>query len=145
MLFAIVLLIAWAGWFFLTRITFYETGQILSVTRTGVVVADFPSEAQGRIQRGQSALLRFDDATEDQGEVIPSVVTDVTYQPQQERVQVELYILGDAIATASLQEDSTGQVEVKVEHVSPATLVMRAAGMSNDNSPPSLSPQNRSD
>ena len=142
---AVVLLIAWAGWFFLARITFYETGQIVSVTGEGIVVADFPPEALGRIQSGQSALLWFDSAAGDQAEAIPSVVIDVVNQAQEERVQVELYILGDAIAFVSLYEGSTGQAEVEVERISPASLVMRAAGLSTDSPSLALSPQDRPD
>jgi hypothetical protein len=43
------------------------------------------------------------------------------------------------------QDKLTGRVEVEVEHLSPATLVMRASGQFLDTPPVSLSPQNSSE
>jgi hypothetical protein len=144
-LLAVILLLAWAAWFFLARITFYETGQIVSVNRDGTVIADFGPGALGRIQSGQSASLKFNDVSGDLAQAIPSIVTDVASQVQEERVQVELYILGEAIALISSQDNLTGQVEVKVERISPATLVMRASGLSIDSPSLSTSPQGPAD
>ena len=54
---SIILLTAWAAWFFLARLTLYETGQIVGTTRRGTVVAALPLEASGKIRRGQLAIL----------------------------------------------------------------------------------------
>lgn len=144
-LIAVILLLAWAGWFFLARITFYETGQIVRVNRDGTIVADFGPGALGRLQRGQPAQLTFDNVSGDLAQTSPSIVIGVANQSQENRVQAELYILGDAIALAYLYDDLTGQVEVEVERISPATLVLRAAGLSTDSPAVSHSPQDLSE
>jgi membrane fusion protein (multidrug efflux system) len=125
----------------LARITFYETGQIVSVNRDGTVTANFDPGALGRVQSGQAALLHLNDVSQDLAEPIPSIVVSVTGQGQEEQIQVELYILGEAIALISPQDNLTGQVEVEVERISPATLVMRASGLSTDSPALSTSPQ----
>lgn len=140
--FAIVLLTAWAAWFFLARVTLYEISQTARVTKEGMVVADFPPEALGRIRPGQPALLRFGGDVGDQAGTIPAIVANVTNQAREGRVRVELFALVDAAFPGPLQEGLTGQVEIEVEHVSPATLVVRASGQFLDTPPISLSPQN---
>jgi hypothetical protein len=144
LLLAMALLIAWAAWFFLSSITLYEVSETARLTEDGMVVAIFSPEKLGRVQRGQLALLRLDAAVGEPTRAIPAIVTDVTNQAQEDQVQVELYLL-DGVALASLQEGLTGQVEVEVEHVSPATLVMRASGLFLDTPSLSLSPQDRPD
>jgi hypothetical protein len=137
-----VLLMAWVAWFFLARITIYETGQITSVTQAGQIVVDFPAEAHGRIQIGQSALLRFDGAVGDQLGAVPAVVYEVHTQGQDDPVQAELFALSSAVA---LYDDLAGQAEIEIERPSPADLVLRASGQLIDTPPISLSPQERSD
>ena len=140
LLFAMVLLAVWAAWFFLARITLYETSKTVRVTKGGIVVTDFPPEALGRIQRGQRALLRLDGAIGDQTGTIPAIVTNVTSQGEEGQVRVELFALVDA-TPIPLQDGLTGQVEIEVEYVSPAVLVMRASGQFLDTPQISLSPQ----
>ena len=145
LLLAMALLIAWAAWFFLARITLYETGQIVLTTKGGIVVADFSPEAPGRIQRGQPALLRLDGVIGDQAGAPPAIVTNVTNQAQEGRVWVELVAPVSAAFPVPLQDGLTGRVEIEVEHISPATFVMRASGQLIDTPPVSLSPQNSRD
>ena len=142
LLLAMALLIAWAAWFFLARITLHETGQIVLTTKGGLVVADFSPEALGRIQRGQPALLHLDGITGDQAGTTPAIVTSVTNQAQEGRVRVELFAPVSDVFPIPLQDGLTGQVEIEVEHISPATFVMRASGQFIDTPPVSLSPQN---
>ncbi len=139
LLFAMVLLGVWAAWFFLARITLYEASQTARITRGGMVLADFPPETLGRIRSGQLALLRLDGSIGDQVGTIPALVMDVV--DQEERVRVELYALVDGPTLVLLREGLTGRVEVEVEHVSAATLVMRAPGQFLDTPQVSLSPQ----
>ncbi len=142
---AIVLLVAWAGWFFLAQITIYETGQIVGLTSTGTVVANFPPEALGRIHRGQPAFLRPNVATENPIESIPAIVADVTNDDPDGRIQVELFALPSAASLAFLQNNPTGQVEIEVERLSPATLVMRASEQILDTPQVAPVPQDRLD
>ena len=142
LLVAMVFLIAWTAWFFLARITLYETSQAVSMTKRGMVVADFPPETLGRIQPGQPALLRFGGAARDQTGTIPAIVMNVIDQTPEGRVRVELVALG---VVAPYQDGLPSQVEIEVEHISPATLVMRASGQFVDTPPVSLSPQRAAD
>lgn len=141
---AIVLFTAWTIWFFLAQITLYETGQVVEVTREGLVVADFSSEALGRIRQGQFALLRFDvtDDEDQEAGAIPAVVMRITSQAQKDRGQVELFPLPEAASRMPFRENLKGRVDVEVEHLSPATLVMRASGQLLDTPPVSISPRN---
>ena len=132
---SIGLLTAWAAWFFLARITLYETGQIVGTTRRGTVVAVFPSEAAGKIRPGQPAVLRLQGTMVDQSVTLPGTVKDVTQKADQ--VRVELYVLQKPAAPINWQDRMTGQVEIAVDHVSPATLLTPPTGQFL--SPPAVS------
>jgi len=138
---SIGLLTAWAAWFFLAQIALYETGQIVGTTRRGTVVAQFPSPAAGQIRRGQSAILRLQGPLGDQSGTLPATVNDVTRRADQ--VRVELSVPQKMAAPINWQDRLTGQVEVVVDHVSPATLLTQPTGQLL--SPPvvSLSPSQR--
>ena len=146
-----VLLITWAAWFFLVPITVYETGHIVSTTAEGTVIADFPVDASGRIQPGQSAVIQLEAVLNNQTRKLSATVVNVSNQPQEDQIQIELYLQPNATARRALGTASqdfaslnlTGQVEVEVERVSPAVLVMRASGQFADTPTVSLSPQIR--
>jgi hypothetical protein len=124
LLMAMALVAAWAAWFFLAQVTLYEISQKASVTRTGSIVVDFPIKARDRIQSGQTANFRPKGTPDSQPITIPAVVMKVTPLPQQDAVRVELLLQGDDIPP---QAGTSGQVEIEVEYVSPATLAVRAA------------------
>ena len=138
---AIAFLATWAAWFFLAQMTLYETGQIVSVTRDGAIVADFPLEALPRLRRGQPAFLFPQDTQGVSTGPLAAVVTDVSSQTDEDRVEVALYPRTNMAALAIPQDRMTGQVEIEVEHVSPAVLMMRTSGRFFDALPISLSPQ----
>ena len=142
---AIILVTAWMAWFSLAQVTLYETGQVVNVARGGEIVADFPSEARGRIHRGQAALVQFDGDFGNQIGAIPAIVTNVPIPGREERVEVKLYLLANIAFSGLSQDNLTGQAQVEVEHISPAILVMRAAGQFVDTPSVSLSPQNISE
>ncbi len=140
---AIILLAAWLAWFFLAQIALYEISQIVWVNEEGIIVADFPLEAQGLIWPGQPALFHPNGTIEGQASTIPAVVIDVVNQVQEERVRVELLSLADPTSPIFLQSDLTGQLEIEIERVSPAILVMQATGQLLDAPQISVSPQNK--
>lgn len=131
MFFAMAFLGAWAAWFFLARITLYETSQTARVTQDQTIVADFEAEALGRIRRGQLATLRLNGNVGEQAQAIPAIVLRVADQAQEGQGQVELYALVNA-DSVPLQDGLTGRVEIKVEHISPATLILRASRQALD-------------
>jgi len=85
------------------------------------VIAEFaPSAALGRIRAGQHAHLRLQGFGS-----IPAHVTGVGGEIRDGTVRVELAV--DPSTTIPLQNGLPGTVEVQVENVSPATLLLRAA------------------
>ncbi len=107
-------------------------------------MADFEAEVLGRIRRGQLATLRLNGNVGEQAQAIPAIVLRVADQAQEGQGQVELYALANA-DSVPLQEGLTGRVEIKVEHISPATLVMRASGQALDAPQTSLKSQDSQD
>jgi multidrug resistance efflux pump len=92
------------------------------------VVAEFlPPAALGRIRPGQPARLRLEGFPWMQYGSIRAKVSDVAGEVRDGRVRVELAVETTASAIP-LQHGLPGAVEVEVERVSPATLVLRAAG-----------------
>jgi hypothetical protein len=130
---AIVLLLLWAAWFFLSSISVYTTGQIVQTTGAGVVGADFPSQTAEGLRTGQTALVRPQGALANQLAAIPAVVTDVEQLANTNAARVELYIrfddpqVVDAVYQA-LANGLSGTVEVETERISPAVFLQRAAG-----------------
>lgn len=140
---AIVLLVAWAAWLFLARMTLYETGQIVRTTKEGTVVANFPLAAADRIRRGQSAILRPQGIMSEASAPLAAIVTNVTESPREERLWVELYPRTRTVVFRPQQREVTGPVAIEVAHVSPAALLIRAAGSFRATPPVSLSPYTR--
>jgi hypothetical protein len=123
---ALVLLTAWAAWFFLAQIALKATGQVVTITREGTVIAAFPAAARDTIRRGQRARLHPQGGnTAEPSRPLSAIVTDVAPLAREGQVQVGLYVLQDATARRMLQNGLRGDVEITVAHVSPATLIMR--------------------
>ena len=92
------------------------------------VVASFvPGDALGRIRPGQSARLRLESFPFTQYGSLRAVVSNVASEVRDGRVRVELALTNDP-TTVPLQHGLPGTVEVDVERISPAALVLRAAG-----------------
>lgn len=118
----LVLLAAWSAWFFLAKISLYETSRELEVRRDGTLLVSFPPEALGRIRPGQSASLRLSGTTGQAARPLPAVVMDIPEGAGGR--QTEVYVF----SPEPLPPGVTGEVRVEVERVSPAVQVMRAAG-----------------
>ncbi len=127
---AIILLVIWGTWFFFAQVTFYENSQSAYLTDGEIIVAEFPAEAFNRIQTGQAARLSIDGAIGKKVGSIRAIVTDVINPSQAEKMgQVRLFAFADAASPIRFQEKLTGQVEIAVEQISPAQLVMRVSGL----------------
>ncbi|MEW6731464.1 MAG: HlyD family efflux transporter periplasmic adaptor subunit [Acidobacteriota bacterium] len=93
------------------------------------VVAHFPPmSALGRIYPGQPARLRLDGFPWTQFGSIAATVKSVASEARDGQVRVELIINPDLPSRIRLQHGLPGTVEVEVEQVSPATLVLRMVG-----------------
>lgn len=93
------------------------------------ILADFSPEVIGQIRAGQSATLRLDGFPATQyGRVIASVHR-VAQEPRGGKLRVELAISSASQPAAiPLQHGLLGTVEVQVERISPALLMLRVAG-----------------
>jgi multidrug resistance efflux pump len=93
------------------------------------VMADFlPSAAIGRIQAGQPARLRLEGFPWTQYGAVSATVASVANEVRDGRVRVELAVRLNSASPIPLQHGLPGTVEVKVDRVSPAILVLRTAG-----------------
>ncbi len=109
-----------------------KVGQVIaSIVPEGElrVIAQFSSrEGLGRIQVGQRARVHLDGFPWTQYGGLTATVSAVATQARDHAIRVELAIPRDDGSRIPRQHGLSGTVEVEVERVSPATLVLRAAG-----------------
>src|SRR5262249_41865038 len=139
LLIATVILLAWAGWFLWAPITVFATGQIVSATGDGTVTTLFDDKGAAHLQPGQPALIRLQGASAGADGAIRAKVADVTQRGAQ--TLVVLYAQLTPSNAGAFTNSMTGEVDVEVEHISPAMLVLRASGQFIDTPAVSLSPQ----
>jgi len=95
------------------------------------IVANFqPPDALGRIQPGQYARLRLEGFPWTQFGSVPAMVTGVASEVRDGRIRVELAVNPVSAPRIHLQHGLPGTVEVEVERISPASLVLRMVGRS---------------
>ena len=93
------------------------------------VVADFqPHSALGRIREGQPSRLRLDGFPWAQYGTVSATVSKVANEPRDGGIRVEFAVVPNSNSLIPLQHGLPGTIEVKVDRVSPAALVLRAAG-----------------
>jgi membrane fusion protein (multidrug efflux system) len=110
------------------------------------VIASFqPSSVFGRIRTRQPASMRLAGFPWTQYGSIPATVSSVGSEVRDGHVRVELAIDTTARFAVPLQHGLPGMVEVEVERVSPAELVLRTAGriLRSGGSPLASSGENR--
>jgi multidrug resistance efflux pump len=108
-----------------------EGDKIGSIVPEGTlrVVAEFlPAAALGRIHPGQRARLRLQGFPWAQYGTIGATVASVGGEIRDGRVRVELNVNAPTSSSIPLQHGMPGEVEIEVERISPATLILRAAG-----------------
>ncbi|MBS1872104.1 MAG: HlyD family efflux transporter periplasmic adaptor subunit [Acidobacteria bacterium] len=94
-----------------------------------LVVAQFaPAAALGRLAEGQKAEVRLQGFPWAQWGTAPAVVSRVASEIRDGAVRVELAVDPTRPCRIPLQHGMPGSVEVAVERVTPATLMLRLAG-----------------
>jgi membrane fusion protein (multidrug efflux system) len=91
------------------------------------LVAEFTPAAVGRLQPGQPAWLRLEAFPWAQYGTVSTRVAHVGTEVREGLVRVELEVLPGA--SLPLRHGLTGSVEVEVERVPPALLVLRGSGV----------------
>ncbi|HYU36267.1 MAG TPA: HlyD family efflux transporter periplasmic adaptor subunit [Thermoanaerobaculia bacterium] len=92
-------------------------------------IAEFlPASALGRIQPDQRARIVLQSFPAAQYGDLPATVTRLASEPRDGRIRVELALEPDRHSRLPLQHGLPGTVEVEVERVSPAVLVLRTVG-----------------
>lgn len=93
------------------------------------VVADFaPGEALGRVRPNAKGRLRLEGFPWTQYGTVPATVRSVGSEPRSGLVRVELSLHPSPESAVPVQHGLPGSVEVEVERISPAVLVLRLAG-----------------
>ncbi len=108
-----------------------EGDKLASVVPPGelkVIGSFVPSSAIGRIKPGQPARVRLDSFPWTQYGTVAATVSQVGSEPRDGRIRVELLVVRDPPPRIPLEHGLPGVVEVAVEHVTPATMVLRAVG-----------------
>jgi membrane fusion protein (multidrug efflux system) len=91
-------------------------------------VAFFPAGAVGRIRPSQPARLRLEGYPWAQYGTVAATVREVGNEPSGGLIRVEFALKPDPRSAIPLAHGLPGTVEVEVEEVSPAVLLLRAAG-----------------
>ena|ERR1700733_5158666 len=113
---AVVVLIGWSWWMLAARVPQYETTTNVRID-SGRAIAYFPPDVLSRIQPGQTARIRFDNAA------FHSQVQTVTA----DHAELDLAPNPQPPIPAS----SSPQVEVEVSRISPAAIALRTLTRGN--------------
>ena len=106
-----------------------------------MIVADFnPSAVLGRIQPGQTARLRLDGFPWAQYGSIDAKVSRVASEIRDGQVRVEFAVVSSSAPQMVMQHGLPGSIEVSVDQVAPAVLILRAAGQLLSSSAQQLNP-----
>lgn len=93
------------------------------------MIAHFdPTTAPGRVQAGQEATISFPGFSRVQYGTLRGKVAVVAGQSEEHGWRVELDIMPDSGHSIPLQHGLEGSVEICVEHLSPADMLLRLVG-----------------
>jgi len=109
----------------------HEGDKLAAVIPSGKlrVVANFdPPVALGRIRAGQHARLRLEGFPWAEYGSVGATVTNVASEIRDGSIRVEMALDSDSGSRIPLQHGLPGSVEVEIETLSPANLVLRKAG-----------------
>jgi multidrug resistance efflux pump len=111
---------------------YITAGQQLGIIVPGSriqVVANFSGEAAlGKIHPGQTAIVKLEGFPWAQFGTLSARVTRLAGEIRDGKVRVELAVKAPAGSRIPLQHGLPGSVEIEVERISPAVLLLRSAG-----------------
>ncbi len=104
-----------------------QLGVILPAGKTQVI-AEFEPSALGKLHPGERAIVRLEGFPWAQYGTLSAQVSKVAGDVREGKVRVELSIDSASHSRIPLQHGLPGSVEVEVEQVTPAALLLRSAG-----------------
>jgi multidrug resistance efflux pump len=113
-------------------------GVVLPAGTLRVVASFLPAIALGRVKPGQPARLRLEGFPWAQYGSLAATVTSVATEVRDGVIRVELRLAQETQTAIPRQHGLPGMVEIVVEQVSPATLVLRGVGKRLGGSPRSV-------
>jgi hypothetical protein len=133
---AILLMMALIAWFFFARVTLFEVSSTLKLTDDGRLIAAFSPDQAQRLRQGQAATLRLSGTSEQPALSFPAYL----FSLEQGADAAELVLLSSEVPPNLLDSKLTGRVEVEVEYITPAEMLLRASGRYFNQSNISVSP-----
>lgn len=105
-----------------------KIGVILPAGKLQVIAQFQPKAALGKVRPGQTAVLRLQGFPWAQYGIVSTRVSRVADEIRDGKVRVELAVNQQIPPQIPAQHGLPGSVEVEIERVSPATLILRSAG-----------------
>ncbi len=128
LLVVVLFLAGWLVWLVGARVPVYALSETAVLTTPAEVTAQFPPDALSQIAPGQSAWLRLDDFPADTYGLVAATVVTMDETLQDGRFQATLRLNPPTDSQIPFQPGLTGVVEIEVEKVTPAALLLRTAG-----------------
>jgi multidrug resistance efflux pump len=105
-----------------------QIGTIVSSNAVQMVAEFTPSAALGKIRPGQTATVKLQGFAWAQFGTLGARVSGVAGDVRDGKIRVELAVSAPAHSHLPLQHGLPGSVEIEVERVTPALLLLRSAG-----------------
>lgn len=103
-------------------------GAVIAPGRAAVQASFAPADAVGRVHEGQRGELVLDGFSRLEFGALPLSVARVARETRDGTIRVELALSGPPPASLPVEHGLPGRVQVEVERVTPAELLMRAIG-----------------
>jgi multidrug resistance efflux pump len=105
-----------------------QLGVILPRGQLQVIAQFVPSAALGKVRPGQHALLRLQGFPWAQYGTVSAQVARVAGEIRDGKVRVELRLSSTSPSRIPFQHGLPGSVEIEIDRISPAALMLRSAG-----------------
>ncbi len=137
LLIALFLLGAWVTWAFQARLTRYVTSDSARLEKVSSgdpsgklhVIGEFqPWAVLGQMRPGQSALFMAQGLSPAQSGAVPAHVSAIASEIRNGKLRVDLAIDSVSHSRFPLKAGLPVTVQVEVERLSPAALILRSAG-----------------
>jgi len=136
-----LLLIVWLVWAFTANFSVYAVSDTTQIRLDDTITVLFSADAGQELRNGQKALVYLDAPPLTEPFILPGQVIGLESAPNGVRAkiapdlrQIEAGPMYAEILNAFSQSVS-GHIEVETETLSPASLVLRSAGLNADTAP----------